>query len=77
MGKASRNKQLKRQEAEVLKLYVGIKLSEALLTICKLYLIDDMTEKRYNKLISFCVAAWNIAIIPDSQREQAFLKGGN
>jgi len=74
MGKASRNKQLKRQEAEVLKLYGGIKLSKALLTICEPYLIDDMTEKRYNKLISFGVAAWNIAILPELQREQAFLK---
>ncbi len=74
MGKASRSKQLKRQEAEVLKLYSGIKLSEALLTICEPYLIADMTEKRYNKLISFGVAAWNIAILPESLRQQAFLK---
>jgi len=74
MGKASRNKKLKRQQAVALKKYDDVKLSEALLTLCEPYKIPDMTKEQYDKIISFSAIAWNIASFPEELRQQKFLE---
>ena len=74
MGKASRNKKLKRQQAVALKKYDNVKLSEALLILCRPYKIPNMTEEQYDKIISFSAIAWNIASFPEELRQQKFLE---
>mgnify|MGYP000134849668 CR=1 FL=1 len=74
MGKASRNKKLKRQQAVALKKYDNVKLSEALLSLCEPYKIPDMTKEQYDKIISFSAIAWNIASFPEKLRQQKFLE---
>ncbi len=49
-------------------------MSEALLTVCEPYKIKGMTNKQYDKLVSFGATAWNIAILPESQRPQELFK---
>jgi len=70
MGKASRNKKLKKQETEALKPYGNLKLSEALITLCEPYGIPDMTTEEYKKILSVCAIAWNIASFPEELQEQ-------
>jgi len=77
MGKASRNKHLKRQQAANLEHYGGVKLSEALIKISEPYDYEDLSLDDYKKLIMMTIAAWNIANHPEEKRaEQAlgFLK---
>lgn len=77
MGKASRNKHLKRQQAANLDQYGGVKLSEALIKISEPYDYEDLSLDDYKKLIMMAIAAWNIANQPEEKRaEQAlgFLK---
>lgn len=74
MGKASRNKQLKRVEAKALKKYGNIKMSEALLMLCEPYKIDNIAKAQYERLIHLSAAAWNMAIFPESARKQKFLE---
>ena len=77
MGKASRNKHLKRQQAANLEQYGGVKLSEALIKLSEPYEYDDLSLDDYKKLIMMSIAAWNIANKPEEIRaEQAleFLK---
>jgi hypothetical protein len=77
MGKASRNKHLKRQQAAHLEQYGGVKLSEALMKISEPYDYDDLSSDDYKKLIIMTIAAWNIANQPEEQRAEqmnGFLK---
>lgn len=77
MGKASRNKHLKRQQAANLEQYGGVKVSEALIKISEPYEYEDLSLDDYKKLIMMTIAAWNIANQPEEKRaEQAlgFLK---
>lgn len=77
MGKASRNKYLKRQQAANLEQYGGVKLSEALIKLSEPYEYEDLSLDDYKKLIMMSIAAWNIANQPEEIRaEQAleFLK---
>ena len=73
MGKASRNKRIKRQQvATQQEQYGGVKLSEALIDICEPYDHDDLSLDDYKKLIMMTIAAWNIANQPEDKRaEQA------
>ena len=73
MGKASRNKEMKRNAKLALKNY-GIKLSEALQVLCEPYLIANITDAQYERLISLSVSAWNLAILPEPDRRALFLK---
>jgi len=68
MGKASRNKHLKRQQAVALKKYNGVKLSEALLTLCDPYIVSDMNEKRYEAIIALSAMVWNVSSYPEKIR---------
>lgn len=77
MGKASRNKHLKRQQAAHLEQYGGVKLSETLMKISEPYDYDDLSSDDYKKLIIMTIAAWNIANQPEEQRAEqmnGFLK---
>mgnify|MGYP000488705063 CR=1 FL=1 len=74
MGKASRNKKLKRQQTEALQNYGHVKLSEALLTLCKPYEIPEMSKQDYEKILSLSVIAWNIASFPENLREQKMME---
>jgi hypothetical protein len=73
MGKASRNKHIKRQQAATLGHYGGIKLSEALIDICEPYDYDDLSLDEYKKLIILAIAAWNIANQPNEKRAEQML----
>jgi len=74
MGKASRNKKLKRQQTEALQNYGHVKLSEALLTLCKPYEIPEMSKQDYEKILSLSVIAWNIASFPEELRKQKIIE---
>ena len=73
MGKASRNKRAKRQQATNLEKYSGIKLSEALIDICEPYDYDDSSLDECKKLITMAVVAWNIANQPEEKRYEQLL----
>jgi hypothetical protein len=73
MGKSSRNKHLKRQQAAHLEQYGGVKLSEALMKISEPYDYDDLSLDDYKKLIIMAIAAWNIANQPKEQRAEQML----
>lgn len=73
MGKASRNKHAKRQQAAMLEKYGGVKLSEALIDICEPYDLDDLSLDDYKKLIMMGIAAWNIANQPKEKRVERML----
>ena len=68
MGKASRNKKLKKQDNEALKRYGNLKLSEALLTLCTPYIVPEMNNKRYEVLISLSAMVWNVSSYPENIR---------
>lgn len=72
MGKASRNKHLKRQRAANLEQQDGVKLSEALIKLSEPYEYEDLSLDEYKKLIMMSIAAWNTANQPEEERaEQA------
>jgi|CXWL01.1.fsa_nt_gi hypothetical protein len=73
MGKASRKKHLKRQQAVNLEKYSGVKLSEALIDICEPYDYDDLSLDAYKKLMTMAALAWNIANQPTDSRHEALL----
>ena len=74
MGKASRNKKLKRQQTEALKHYDNVKLSKALLTLCEPYEIPNMSKENHEKILSVSAIAWNIASFPEKLREQKMME---
>jgi len=74
MGKASRNKKLKKQQKEVIKNDGDIKLSEALLTLCEPYIIPDMNNKRYEVLISLSAMVWNVCSFPENMRTKKLIE---
>jgi hypothetical protein len=73
MGKASRNKRAKRQQAANLEKYGGVKLSAALIDISEPYDFDDLSLDDYKKLIMMAIAAWNIANQPKEKRAERML----
>jgi phage gp29-like protein len=64
MGKASRKKQLQRQQNQ----YEGIKLSAALIELCEPFEPKNITTKEFEKLIALAAVAWNIAVLPKEKR---------
>ncbi len=73
MGKASRNKHIKRQQAATLEQYGGVKLSAALINVSEPYDYDDLSLGDYKKLIMMTIAAWNIANQPEEKRVEQML----
>jgi len=74
MGKASRNKKLRKQETEDLKRYGNLKLSEALLTLCEPYIVPEMNKKKYEVLISLSAMVWNVATYPENIRTEKLIE---
>ena len=70
MGKASRNKKLKRQQAANIERYGGVKLSEALMNVCDPYDYDDLSLAEYKKLIGMTSVAWNVARLDENKRAE-------
>jgi hypothetical protein len=64
MGKASRKKQLIRQQKQ----YGGIKLSAALIELCEPFEPQNTTTREFDKLIALAAVAWNIAVLPKEER---------
>ena len=64
MGKASRKKQLQRQQ----KLYGGLKLSAALIELCEPFEPENLSTKEFENLIALAAVAWNIAVLPKDER---------
>ena len=64
MGKASRKKQLQRQQKQ----YGGIKLSAALIDLCEPFEPQNLSTKEFESLIGLATVAWNIAVLPDDER---------
>ena len=64
MGKASRKKQLQRQQ----KRYGGIKLSAALIELCEPFEPENLSTKEFENLIALAAVAWNIAVLPKDER---------
>jgi len=64
MGKASRKKQLQRQQKQ----YGGIKLSAALIELCEPFEPGNLSTKEFEKLIVLAAVAWNIAVLPKEDR---------
>ena len=64
MGKASRKKQLQRQQKQ----YGGIKLSAALIELCEPFEPENLSTKEFEKLIALAAVAWNIAVLPKEER---------
>lgn len=71
MGKASRNKKLKKQTQEKLKKYNNVKLSAAIIDICKPFDYDDLTLDAHERLISIAMVAWNIGRLENEKRIEA------
>ena len=67
MGKASRKKQLQRQQKQ----YGGVKLSAALIELCEPFEPENLSTKEFENLIALAAVAWNIAVFPkDEQLER-------
>jgi len=64
MGKASRKKQLQRQQKQ----YGGSKLSAALIELCEPFEPENLSTKEFEKLIALAAVAWNIAVLPKEER---------
>ena len=64
MGKASRKKQLQRQQKQ----YGGSKLSAALIELCEPFEPENLSAKEFEKLIALAAVAWNIAVLPKEER---------
>ena len=76
MGKASRKKQLKRQQASTLQQYGGVKLSEALINLCEPY-DHNLPLRGYKNLMAVATIAWNIALQPKEKRHEMLLDALN
>ncbi|WP_305909056.1 hypothetical protein Q9L42_007505 [Methylomarinum sp. Ch1-1] len=77
MGKASRRKKLKRQQAIALEKCGGIKLSEALINLCEPYDHEDLPLHAYENLMAAAAMAWNIALQPEEKRQEMLLDALN
>ena len=64
MGRASRKKQLQRQQKQ----YGGIKLSAALIELCEPFEPENLSTKEFEKLIALAAVAWNVAVLPQEER---------
>lgn len=64
MGKASRKKQLQRQQKQ----FGGIKLSAALIELCEPFEPESLSAEEFEKLIALAAVAWNIAVLPKDER---------
>ncbi len=64
MGKASRKKQLQRQQKQ----FGDIKLSAALIELCEPFEPENLSAKEFEKLIALAAVAWNIAVLPKEER---------
>jgi len=64
MGKASRKKQLQRQQKQ----YGGVKLSAALIELCEPFEPENLSTKEFENLIALAAVAWNIAVLPKDER---------
>jgi hypothetical protein len=64
MGKASRKKQLQRQQKQ----FGGIKLSAALIELCEPFEPENLSTKEFENLIALAAVAWNIAVLPKEER---------
>ena len=64
MGKASRKKQLQRQQKQI----GGIKLSAALIELCEPFEPENLSATELEKLIALAAVAWNIAVLPKDER---------
>lgn len=64
MGKASRKKQLQRQQKQ----FRGIKLSAALIELCEPFEPENMSTMEFENLIALAAVAWNIAVLPKDER---------
>jgi hypothetical protein len=64
MGKASRKKQLQRQQKQ----YGGIKLSDALIELCEPFDPEKLSAKEFENLIGLAAVAWNITVLPEEER---------
>jgi len=64
MGKASRKKQLQRQQKQ----YGGVKLSAALIELCEPFEPENLSTKEFENLIALAAVAWNIAVLPKEER---------
>ncbi len=64
MGKASRKKQLQRQQ----KPFECIKLSAALIELCAEFEPENLSTKEFENLIALAAVAWNIGASPKEER---------
>jgi hypothetical protein len=64
MGKASRKKQLQRQQ----KPFESIKLSAALIELCAAFEPENLSTKEFENLIALAAVAWNIGVLPKDER---------
>ena len=70
MGKASRKKQLNRNEIQFVN---GVKLSDALLEICEEYYsisIADLKKHELEGVLYLASTAWNIASVPEEDQSE-------
>lgn len=74
MGKASRNKKLKRQQAANIERYGRVKLSEALLNICEPFNYNGLSLSEYRELIGMTSVVWNIARNDQNKRVELLLE---
>lgn len=73
MGKASRKKHLKRQQAASAEQYDDVKLSEALIKISEPFHYENLDLAGYRNLTMMAMAAWNIANQPEEKRDEQIL----
>ncbi len=73
MGKARRNKHLKRQQAASAEQYDDVKLSEALIKISEPFHYENLDLTGYRNLTMMAMAAWNIANQPEEKRDEQIL----
>src|SRR5690606_16751978 len=64
-------KKLKKQTQEKLKKYNNVKLSAAIIDICKPFDYDDLTLDAHERLISIAMVAWNIGRLENEKRIEA------
>jgi hypothetical protein len=64
MGKASRKKQLQRQQ----KPFESVKLSAALIELCELFEPENLSTQEFENLMALAAVAWNIGVLPKEER---------
>ncbi|WP_431065689.1 hypothetical protein [Methylotuvimicrobium sp.] len=73
MGKARRNKHLKRQQAASAEQNDDVKISEALIKISEPFHYENLDLAGYRNLTMMAMAAWNIANQPEEKRDEQIL----